>query len=49
MLFYVFMFQGASVAGGCIITLPCDYRIMIENNSKIGVSEVQLVGNVLQN
>lgn len=35
--------QGSSPAGGCLIALSCDYRIMAENPKYvIGLNEAQL-------
>lgn len=33
--------NGAATAGGCILALGCDYRLMVEG-AKIGLSEIQL-------
>src|SRR5262249_34400410 len=35
--------NGHAIAGGCILTCACDYRIMAEGNGRIGVTEL-LVG-----
>ena len=37
------MFQGNSPAGGCLMSLGCDYRIMAEGNFSIGLNETKLV------
>lgn len=35
--------QGSSPAGGCLVALSCDYRIMAENPKfSIGLNEAQL-------
>lgn len=35
--------QGSSPAGGCLVALSCDYRIMVENPKfSIGLNEAQL-------
>lgn len=35
-------FQGHSPAGGCVLAISCDYRIMIDGKFKIGMNETQL-------
>ena len=39
------LFQGHAPAGGCLLSLCCDYRIMAENYG-IGLNETQLVSQV---
>ena len=34
--------NGHAVAGGCILTAACDYRIMADTNIKIGVTELKV-------
>jgi enoyl-CoA hydratase len=34
--------NGHAIAGGCVLALECDYRIMAEGDFKIGLNEVQL-------
>lgn len=34
--------NGHAIAGGCIMALQCDYRVMADSNGKIGLNEVQL-------
>lgn len=36
-------YQGHSPAGGCLMSMSCDYRIMAPNYT-IGLNETQLVG-----
>ncbi len=32
--------NGHTVAGGCVLALPCDYRIMVRGKAKIGLNEI---------
>jgi enoyl-CoA hydratase len=34
--------NGHAIAGGCVLTCACDYRIMAEGESRIGVSELRV-------
>src|SRR4051794_27933939 len=34
--------NGHAIAGGCVLALQCDWRIMAEGDFKIGLNEVQL-------
>ena len=38
-----FLPQGHSPAGGCLMALSCDYRVMAQGKFTIGLNEVQLV------
>jgi len=40
------LFQGHSPAGGCLLSITCDYRMMAPNFS-IGLNETQLVSWLL--
>lgn len=40
---WFFVLKGHSPAGGCLLAMCCDYRIMVQNFS-IGLNETQLVG-----
>lgn len=35
--------QGHAIAGGCLMALACDYRIMSEGKYRIGLNETQVV------
>ena len=37
------LFQGHSPAGGCLMAMSCDYRIMARGPYKIGLNETLLV------
>ena len=32
--------NGHTVAGGCVLALPCDYRIMVKGKARIGLNEI---------
>jgi enoyl-CoA hydratase len=34
--------NGHAIAGGCVLALQCDWRVMIESDAKIGLNETQL-------
>lgn len=34
--------NGHATAGGCILALACDYRLMVDNNSKMALNEVAI-------
>ena len=34
--------NGHAIAGGCVLALMCDVRLMVDGNAKIGLNEVQL-------
>lgn len=34
--------NGHAIAGGCVLALQCDYRVMAEGDFKIGLNEVQI-------
>jgi enoyl-CoA hydratase len=34
--------NGHAIAGGCVLALQCDYRVMADGDGKIGLSETQL-------
>ncbi len=35
-------YQGHSPAGGCLLAISCDYRVMVGGKSKIGLNETLL-------
>src|SRR5262245_46619333 len=32
--------NGHAIAGGCMLTLPCDHRVMVAGSAKIGLNEI---------
>ena len=36
--------QGNSPAGGCVVAMSCDYRVMASGKYRIGLNETHLVG-----
>jgi enoyl-CoA hydratase len=34
--------NGHAIAGGCVLALMCDYRVMVEDGARIGLNEVSL-------
>jgi enoyl-CoA hydratase len=34
--------NGHAIAGGCVLALECDWRVMVQENAKIGLNETQL-------
>ena len=41
-----FILKGHSPAGGCLMAMSCDYRIMVKGPYKIGLNETQLVSKL---
>jgi hypothetical protein len=41
-----FTLKGHSPAGGCLMAMSCDYRIMVKGPYKIGLNETQLVSKL---
>ena len=42
----IHVFQGNSPAGGCLMALACDYRIMADGNFSMGLNETKLVSSL---
>lgn len=38
----IFLLKGASPAGGCLLALSCEYRVLVEGKHNIGLNETQL-------
>lgn len=41
-IFVTLFIKGASPAGGCLLAMSCEYRVLVEGKHTIGLNETQL-------